>query len=164
MADSLHQLGQDFMYRRWDEFISNTPTPKGLVYFHTIHKCILMAYNQLNQVKLGRIVALSGTRVQSDLLNDYQDLLNKTMRFDETSKKHANVLYHLMGYLKDFLDTSQKTYLIDSIEEYRVGLTSINKPVGLFNRFIWEFPVQDWIRKQEYLKLYSNDIRKFTRS
>lgn len=164
MTDSFHQLGQGFIYSRWEEFIYNTPKPKDLVYFHTIHKCILMAYNQLNQVKLGRIVALSGTTVQSDLLHDYQNLLNDTMKFDETNKKHANVLYHLMGYLKDFLDTSQKTYLIDSIEEYRIGLTSIDKPVGLFNRFIWEYPVHDWIRKQEYLKLYSNDVRKFTKS
>ena len=39
-----------------------------------------------------------------------------------TNRKHANVLQHIMGYLKKFLDSDDKLEIIEVIDQYRQEL------------------------------------------
>ena len=75
-----------------------------------------------------------------------------------TNAKHANVLYHLLGYLKTHLDAADKEEAVKVIEEYRRGLVPLIVPVTLLKHHIRRHPVPDWVHQQVYLNPYPKEL------
>ena len=48
-----------------------------------------------------------------------------------TNRKHANVLQHLMGYLKEYLEISDKGEMAELINQYRQGFLPLVVPLTL---------------------------------
>jgi uncharacterized protein YbgA (DUF1722 family) len=97
-----------FAYYRWSQFVAMQPTAQGLVRFHTQHKLTLLAHSRPHYQALGRLVARAGKLPMPELLHAYGTMFMDGLKVKATTRKYANVLYHLLGYLKKALDADDK--------------------------------------------------------
>jgi uncharacterized protein YbgA (DUF1722 family)/uncharacterized protein YbbK (DUF523 family) len=160
----LHDMGirenfaeRVFSYKRWKEFVITKPRSRDLVGFHTRHKLVLSAHSDEHYRKLGPLVAGAGQRKMNVVLDEYGALFMEALRIRATTRKHANVLYHIMGYLKRELDEGDKAELIATIEDYRNGLVPLVVPITLLAHHFRRHPVP-WVMEQIYLNPYPAEL------
>ena len=147
-----------FVYHRWKQMVKSIPDQRNLILFHAIHKSILMSHHQNNQKELGRIVANVDRFPINEVIDRYENLLMVTLNVIPTNKRHANVLHHLMGFLKTYLDSNDKQELLELIDEYRMGKLPIVVPITLMKHHINRNPVENWIKDQVYLNPFPNQL------
>lgn len=147
-----------FAYYRWTQVLDKNATPAGLVRFHTAHKLTVMAHSPRHQQEMGRLVAQAGSRSRDKIIATYGHLLMEALQVLGTPKKHANVLHHLMGYLKKALSSPDKNELLRLIDEYRRGLVPLVVPLTLFQHYFRRHPVPDWVHQQVYLNPYPKEL------
>ena len=160
----LHDLGlrenfieRVFAFHRWSEFTAGRPRPKDLVQFHTQHKLTILSHDRPSYEKLGRLVSAAGRKNMLALLKEYGMLFMQALKHRATAKKHANVLYHLAGYLKSALDSQDKAELVACIEEYRNGLIPLVVPITLLLHHFRRHP-DPWVLGQSYLNPYPGEL------
>lgn len=151
-------IEQIFAYYRWTRLLDEDPTPRGLVRFHTAHKLIVLAHSPRHYQEMGRLVARAGSRSWEGLAETYGGLLMEALRVVGTPRKHANVLTHLMGYLRKGLGSADKAELLGLIEDYRRGLVPLVVPITLMQHHFRRHPVHDWVHQQAYLNPYPKEL------
>jgi uncharacterized protein YbgA (DUF1722 family)/uncharacterized protein YbbK (DUF523 family) len=150
-------IARVFAYHRWHNLVARHPQPKHLVRFHTQHKLTLMAHSRKHYQLLGRLSAQAGTRPMPELLHAYGTILMQGLKVKATTKKHANVLYHLLGYLKRSLEAQDKEEMVACIENYRQGLIPLVVPLTLLQHHFRRHPVP-WVLEQTYLQPYPAEL------
>lgn len=158
-----HRLRENFIerifaFKRWQLLINESPKPSDLVTFHTSFKCTLMAHHPNAQTELGRIVARSGSQDFEITLDEYGKKFMSFMSIVATPKTHTNVLHHLMGFLKNYLDSNDKVELLSVIEDYRVGEVPLVVPITLLKHHFSRNPLPDWVKVQVYLNPYPKEL------
>lgn len=146
-----------FAYYRLRELISNHPSAGDLVQFHTAHKLVLLAHSPVNFKRLGQLVARAGKEPMDSLLTEYTELFMKALRFKATPRKHANVLYHVIGYFKKYLDEGDKAECLEVIERYRLGYVPLVVPLTLIKHHLRRHPVE-WLEQQIYFNPYPEEL------
>ncbi len=146
-----------FAYHRWRRFLADDPGPGDLVAFHTAHKLALSAHDDQRYRALGRLVATAGSADFDQLLDAYGEGFMEALRAPATRKKHANALYHLLGYLKDALDAEDRQELVELIERYRTGQVPLIVPMTLFQHHFRRHP-DEWVGTQTYLAPYPAEL------
>jgi uncharacterized protein YbgA (DUF1722 family) len=147
-----------FAYYRWTRLLEQDPTPGELVRFHTAHKLTLMAHSPSHYQEMGRLVAAAGTSPWEDLAETYGRSLMNGLQVITTSGKHANVLQHLMGFLKEELAGQDKAELLGLIEDYRKGFVPLIAPLTLLKHHLSRHEVPDWVQQQVYLYPYPKEL------
>lgn len=146
-----------FAFHRWSEFVKSKPRPADLVKFHTRHKLTLLSHDRASYQKMGQLVAGAGRGGFSGVLEDYGSMFMQALKHHATPKKHANVLYHLLGYLKKSLDAADKEEMIACIEAYRNEALPLIVPVTLLLHHFRRYP-SDWVMAQTYLNPYPAEL------
>lgn len=146
-----------FAYRRWQELAASGLSAEKLVAFHTAHKLALMAHSPEHYRLLGRLVAEAGSRPLDVLAEEYIRGFMETLKQRATRKRHANVLMHLMGYLKKQLDSADKAELLGLIEAYRLGQVPLIVPITLLKHHFRRFP-DPYIATQVYLNPHPPEL------
>ena len=161
----LHDMGlrenfieRVFVYRRWTYLLDTNPTPAGVVAFHTAHKLTMMAHSPEYYQKMGRLVAQAGDLPWAELVERYGHLLMEGLKVMTTTGRHVNVLQHLMGYLKDFLDQHDRAELLGVIQDYQRELVPLIVPVTLLRHHLNRNAVPEWVHKQVYLRPYPKEL------
>lgn len=151
-----------FCYYRWTEFLRHDPAPAKLVEFHTNHKMTLLSHSPELYRKLGRIVA--GRSGQSKdragkvaRFNEYGTVFMAALQHRATPRKHANCLYHLIGYLKKSISPDDKQELVNCIEEYRQERLPLIVPITLLMHHFRRNPAP-WVLQQTYLNPYPSEL------
>jgi uncharacterized protein YbgA (DUF1722 family)/uncharacterized protein YbbK (DUF523 family) len=147
-----------FAYYRWTRMLKEEPTPGGLVTFHTAHKLTLMAHSPAHYTELGRLVAQAGSLPWDELTTTYGGMLMEGLTVLGTRGKHANVLQHLMGYLKNDLSSEDKQELLGLVEDYRRGWLPLIVPLTLLKHHLHRYPVPGWVHQQVYLNPYPKEL------
>jgi len=148
-----------FTYQRFAAALSaEQPAPGALVKFHTSVKLTLMAHSPDHYRSLGQLVAAAGTRPWAELFTTYRLGLMEGMRVLATRGRHANVLQHLMGYLKDELAAADKAELLAAIDDFRLGLLPLIVPITLLQHHLARHPVPEWVQQQAYLHPYPKEL------
>ena len=147
-----------FAYHRWSQFIARQPTAPALVRFHTQHKLTLLAHSRLHYQALGRLVARAGELPIPELLHAYGATFMDGLKVKATPRKHANVLYHLLGYLKKSCSADDKAEVVACIEAYRQGVVPLVVPLTLFKHYFRRYPLP-WVLEQTYLQPYPAELR-----
>jgi uncharacterized protein YbgA (DUF1722 family)/uncharacterized protein YbbK (DUF523 family) len=138
-----------FVFQRWQEFIKKGGFSKDLVNFHTEHKLLMLAHIPKHVTILGRYIA--GSKGYAGKLNDvYIETMSEDLRLLPTTKKHTNVLHHIMGYFKKQLSTDEKQELLDIIESYHKGLIPLIAPITLLNHYVRKYN-EPYLKRQYYL-------------
>lgn len=146
-----------FAYRRLQLFFSQPWTVGDLVSFHTAHKLQLLAHHPESYRKLGQLVAEARSWPRDKLQATYQELFMRCLSYHATTRKHANVLQHMSGYLKELLSSGDKAELHQTIEDFRQGLIPLIVPITLFRHYIRAFGVT-YLAGQTYLEPHPKEL------
>lgn len=146
-----------FVYERWRDCL-HQGSAGSVVTFHTQHKLLLMAHSEKLYRQLGKLVAQAGVLEKDQLFSQYQEGLMAAMKLKPTTKKHINVLQHILGYFKKFLTSEEKQEMLERIEEFRHHYIPLIVPVTLFNHFARKYQVE-YLIDQYYLKPHPIELK-----
>jgi len=149
------QLRENFLERifalqRWRQITVPQPSVGNLVTFHTRHKLLILSHSPAHCRVLGRLVAQAKEIPLKELYARYLTLFLEALRLKTTTKKNANVLYHLMGYFKRDLSGDEKQELLEIIDLYRQGYVPLLAPVILINHYVRKYR-EPYLKDQYYL-------------
>ena len=140
-----------YVTARWRALTNAGMTKSALLEFHASHKFLLLAHSTVVYRRLGRLLAgLDGPRLE-DIAAAYITQLLQALCQPATRKRHANVLQHLLGYLKQDLDAAQRADLAETIDTYRRGLYPLVVPIRLLQHHFGRYP-HPYVDRQVYLQ------------
>ncbi len=145
-----------FIYHRWQVLVAGGLTSAKLIDFHTEHKFSVLAHDEARYRDLGRLVAGVGGSDIDVLAQNYVETLMVALRRCATRKRHTNVLMHVMGYLKDFLDAGDKAELVEVIGQYRLGHVPLIVPITLLRHHLRRHP-NEYIERQHYMRPHPDE-------
>jgi uncharacterized protein YbgA (DUF1722 family)/uncharacterized protein YbbK (DUF523 family) len=148
------------VFSRWLDFLKKGGSPKDLLEFHTNHKLLMFAHSPKLVTILGRFIAGS-KGYAGQLNNDYIEIMMEALSLPATTKKHTNVLSHVMGYFKKQLTTDEKQELLEIIENYRDGFVPLIVPITILNHYVRKYD-EPYLKKQVYL--YPNSLELMLRN
>lgn len=150
-------IEQIFVYQRWRE-VADAPTAAKLISFHTTHKLLLMAHSEKHTREMGRLMAQAGSLELDTFIERYQELLMAAMSLKPTTKKHVNVLQHMMGFFKKFISADEKQELLSVIEQFRNNIVPLIVPVTLINHYIRKYQ-EPYLMEQHYLNPHPLELK-----
>ena len=138
-----------FVFHRWLEFLKRGGSRKDLLEFHTNHKLLMLAHSRKHATILGRYIA--GPKGNAGQLNAvYIETMMEGLNLLATTKKHTNVLSHIMGYFKKQLTADEKQELLEVIENYHKGFIPLIVPITILNHYVRKYD-EPYLKKQIYL-------------
>jgi uncharacterized protein YbgA (DUF1722 family)/uncharacterized protein YbbK (DUF523 family) len=146
-----------FAYQRLRALFDGRWTPGDLVRFHRVHKLTLMGHSPAAYRALGRLVAAAGTRARADLAREYESAFMAAMRSVATPSRQANVLQHMLGYLKTVLDADEKSEMLALIDEHRRGQVPLIVPLTLMRHYVRRHRVT-YLEGQTYLEPHPREL------
>ncbi len=150
-------IEQIFVYQRWRE-VADAPTAAKLISFHTTHKLLLMAHSEKHTREMGRLMAQAGSLDLDTFIERYQELLMAAMSLRPTTKKHVNVLQHMMGFFKKFISADEKQELLSVIDQFRNNIVPLIVPVTLINHYIRKYQ-EPYLMQQRYLNPHPLELK-----
>ena len=150
-------IEQIFVYQRWRE-VADAPTAAKLISFHTTHKLLLMAHSEKHTREMGRLMAQAGSLDLDTFIERYQELLMAAMSLKPTTKKHVNVLQHMMGFFKKMISADEKQELLSVIEQFRNNIVPLIVPVTLINHYIRKYQ-EPYLMQQHYLTPHPLELK-----
>ena len=120
-----------FAYARLRDLWRSRWTLGALVDFHASNKMALLAHSTDGYRALGRLVARAKSIGRAELRERYEAGFMATLARRATPGRHANVLMHLLGHLKERIDAADKQELLALIDEQRRGRLPLVVPVTL---------------------------------
>lgn len=138
------------IYHQWKQMLRSPLSPSALVDFHSRHKYLVMSYGQALYKTLGRMVARAGSAPIDDLGRVYIESFMKGTEAAPTRAGHVNVLFHLLGYLKEVVPGGIRQDLVQAIEEYRTELVPLAVPMKMMSHYIDNY-ASSYVKQQSYL-------------
>jgi len=145
-----------FVYHAWQQL----PQPlrkADLLNFHTELKLLLLAHNQGEYRRLGRLVA-DQQDIDADFAKQYIEAIMAALGKPATRANHTNVLQHIQGYFGQHLNKDQKAELSALIMDYHDGIEPLLVPLTLLRHYLREYPI-DYLQGQRYLNPYPADLK-----
>lgn len=146
-----------FSRNRWRVLVSRGLSRRSLVEFHTAHKLLIRAHDELAYNRMGRLVGSAGSIDDQTLFANYELEFQRALTSKATVKQHVNVLQHAMGYLKTLLDPVEKREILAAIEDYRSGLLPLVVPLTLLRYNIRRHRV-DYLAGQIYFDPHPREL------
>jgi len=143
-------LARLFVLKRWRELLADHPGIGSLVAFHTRHKLLIRSHSPSHYRALGQLVARARELPPQEVFADYQARLLEALGLRATPRKHADVLYHLLGYFKKQLTSAAKQELMEAIAAYRREDVPLLVPLTLINHYGRRYD-QPYLKEQYYL-------------
>jgi uncharacterized protein YbgA (DUF1722 family)/uncharacterized protein YbbK (DUF523 family) len=147
-----------FCLTRYRRMRAAAGSRSALVAFHTDHKLLLMAHSAELMRAAGALVAHAREYRPTDLLARYEALLMKALRLKATPRKHANVLQHMMGFLKKVLSPDEKRELLEVIDRYRLERVPLIVPVTLIQHYVRKYD-DPYLKRQVYLAPHPIELK-----
>jgi uncharacterized protein YbgA (DUF1722 family)/uncharacterized protein YbbK (DUF523 family) len=139
-----------FTLRRYRAALDEKPGLANLMKFHEHNKLLLMAHSPENLRAMGRLLAQARASDARRIAGEYEEMLLKTLKLTATPGKHANVLQHMLGYLKKHLDAEEKNEMLELITNLRNELVPLIVPVTLMKHHVSKHRVE-YLLGQYYL-------------
>jgi uncharacterized protein YbgA (DUF1722 family)/uncharacterized protein YbbK (DUF523 family) len=146
-----------FAHRRLRALREAGGRPRDVVAFHTDHKLLLLAHSPRHYAALGRLVARTPTGARASWLDAYAEQFIAALGVMATTKKHVNVLQHILGFFKDRLAATEKRELLGLIDDYAQGLVPLVVPITLVNHYVTRFDIA-YVRDQVYLRPHPKEL------
>jgi len=146
-----------YAYRRWKCFRRRATAKRELIAFHSCHKYQYLAHSRVYYSRMGHLVARSGDVPWDVLLDAYEQHFLACFAQPHTVKRHADVLFHLIGFFKKALPERDRHELIDLAEQFRLRKVPLSVPLTLLNHHAQKHG-SDWMKTQTYLAPYPSDF------
>jgi len=128
-----------------------------VVKFHSKYKYLLLAHSPKYYKLLGQLVAKISRYKPENFKDKYIATFMEALKQKSTIKKNVNVIQHIMGYLKNYLDVSPKSDIINVIEDYRNGIIPLIVPLTLIKHYV-DMNNIEYIKNQVYLKPHPKEL------
>lgn len=128
-----------------------------LIKFHSRNKLLLMAYNQENMRKMGRIIGNPDKKTFDDLISKYQKIFYDSILEPPQYTANINVLMHTMGYFRKELTANEKAFFLDSIEKYRNGIFPLFVCLNILKSWIIRFN-NEYLMEQTFFEPYPEEL------
>ncbi|MBA2778524.1 YbgA family protein [Billgrantia kenyensis] len=140
-----------FAFDDWKRHVEGAGDYHALIQFHSRQKYLLMAHHVEAYRELGRYLGSEAhAQPLESVKHRYLQRFMAALSRPATRKTHTNALMHIMGYLKDAVDSEVKQDLLGAVEEYRLGHVHLAVPVRLLNHYLKRHG-SEYIRRQTYL-------------
>ena len=146
-----------FAYTRLRSLFSGRWKAGDLIAFHTAHKLLLMAHSPHAYQNLGRLVAEAKSVPRAELRDRYESEFMGALREMATTKRHANVLQHMVGYFSKQLDSDSRQELQALLQDYRAGFLPLVVPLMLIRHYVRKCDVT-YLRGQVYLEPHPKEL------
>jgi uncharacterized protein YbgA (DUF1722 family)/uncharacterized protein YbbK (DUF523 family) len=146
-----------FALHRWQKLCAARKSIGLLVRFHTRHKFLLLAHSEPHYRRLGQLVASARQTSARHTYDSYEEIFMGALAVSATTKKHANVLAHMSGYISDTLDDEERRGLVALIGDYRLGLVPLIAPVTLVRHYIDKYRI-GYLQSQIYFEPYPSEL------
>lgn len=146
-----------FAYHRLKALFARRWKVGELVQFHTAHKMLLMAHSPHAYQSLGRLVAQAKSMARAELCQRYELDFMGALREMATTKRHTNVLQHIVGYFSKQLDSDSRQELEALLQDYRAGLVPLVVPLTLIRHYVRKHDVT-YLRGQMYLEPHPKEL------
>jgi uncharacterized protein YbgA (DUF1722 family)/uncharacterized protein YbbK (DUF523 family) len=146
-----------FAYRRLRTLFASRWKRGDLISFHTAHKFLLMAHAPKAYEELGRLVGCAKKLPRAELRDQYESAFMRALTEAATTRRHANVLHHVVGYFREKLDAESRRELLGLIEDYRHGLVPLIVPITLIRHYVRRFEIS-YLRGQIYLAPHPKEL------
>jgi len=146
-----------FAYRRLKSFFAGRWSVGGLVRFHTAHKLLLMSHAPAAYQELGRLVGSARRSDRSKLRERYQRAFMQGLAVPATTRRHTNVLQHMLGYFRDRLGPAPRRELAECIDDYKRGLVPLIVPITLVRHHVRALDI-DYLAGQLYLEPHPKEL------
>ena len=147
-----------YVYDRWLTFLEQDNSTAGLMNFHSRHKYLLMAHSPAELKLMGKAVAGINRQNHDEVLKQYESLLLGALSLKATTRKHTNVLQHIMGYFKKILTADEKVELLEVIERYRNNLVPLIVPIVLLQHYVRKYQ-EPYLLEQWYLHPHPDELK-----
>ena len=138
------------IYHHWQQLVTTGIRKKSLLDFHTRHKYTLLAHCEVTYRTLGQLLACAGKMDLQVLSDQYISAFMAGLKKPTTRGKQANVLEHLAGYFKHYLDGHDKSEFRQLITAYRLGEMPREALLVMLKHYLRKFP-NDYLQLQHYL-------------
>lgn len=146
-----------FAYRRLTALFAARWSMGDVVRFHTAHKLTLMAHMPEAYRRLGRMVGEGKSAPRPEFQVRYSSEFMAALKAIATPRRQANVLQHMLGYLKKTLDPESRAELLALIQDYAGGLVPLVVPLTLFAHHIRRVGVP-YLADQVYLRPHPGEL------
>lgn len=146
-----------FAYHRWREMLDTDYSVNGLMNFHKQHKFILLAHNEAIYRELGKLVAQANIDNLDDTAGEYIENFTNAMKHIATRKRHVNVLQHCMGFIKQQIESDDKSELLELFDKYVRGEVPLIVPITLLKHHFRKNP-NEYMVDQLYMNPYPEEL------
>ncbi len=129
----------------------------GLIKFHSNNKLLLMAYNQENMRKMGRILGNPDKKTFDDLILKYQTFFYDSILNPPSFTANINALMHVMGYFKKELTNNEKDFFLDVLKKYRNGIFPLFVCLNILKSWIIRFS-NEYLMDQTFFEPYPEEL------
>lgn len=130
---------------------------RDVVEFHTHHKLQLMSHSPKDYRQLGLLVATIKQAPRRVFRDQYESGFMTALRKKATRGRHANVLQHAAGYVREGIDSSSRQELSSVIEDFRQGFVPLIVPITLLRHHVRRLKVA-YLENQHYLAPHPKEL------
>ncbi len=156
----LHQV---FTHHRLRIARGDARDPRALVEAHARHKFLLMAHSPAGQKEAGRVIRDLRSAPLDTLWERYLAVAMRSLAEPASRGKHANVLLHILGFLKETLAPPDRNEILTLVEEFRTGLHALGVPLAMLAHHIRRCGLEGWIAEQVYFQPVPRALSPFVR-
>jgi uncharacterized protein YbgA (DUF1722 family)/uncharacterized protein YbbK (DUF523 family) len=151
-----HFLTNVFIKAKFRE-IEKSKKIKNLVKFHSDNKYLFMAFNQSQLKILGKIVANHEKRNIEEILGNYREHLSILLNTTPQQKRNVNVIMHILGYFSKYLNTKEKAYFLDLLEQYSKNQVPVSAVMSILR--VWSIKYEsEYLLGQTVFEPYPKEL------
>lgn len=150
-------LERVYAHYRWRQLEQSDNLLHSFREFHKNYKLLLMAKNSNAYRELGQMVAGVNKHNVDQVRKKYFTLFMQVMAKIPTRGHHVNVLMHILGYLKDKLDSKDKAELLQWFETYKNQQVNRVTPLVLLQHHFRNHP-NDYMAEQYYFSPFPAEL------
>lgn len=136
-----------FTLWRFRQAMGGSPTLATLMIFHARNKLLIQSHHEALMREMGRELAGLKPREVCAYIPQYEAKLMRALKTLATVRKHTNILQHMLGYLRTYVEAADRKELADIIEDYHRGLVPLIVPVTMLRHYVVKHGI-------EYLNQY----------
>ena len=161
-----HRLRESFLtaawtraaFRRAAERCNSRGSSGPLMDFHAGCKMLLMSRSREAQRRMGSLLGSRGGGPLQPLLRDYGAELAGALSRPPRRPAAVDVLLHALGYFKKGLQSSEKAFFLDTVEEYRSGRVPLSACTSVVLSWAVRFG-EDYLLRQRFFEPYPPGLR-----
>ncbi|HEX9290522.1 MAG TPA: DUF523 and DUF1722 domain-containing protein [Anaeromyxobacteraceae bacterium] len=146
-----------FAYRRLRDLLGGGGDAGDVVRFHAREKLLVLAHDPEAYRRLGRLVARGREVPRGELAERYANAYMAALGKLATRGRHANVLQHIAGHVKELATRDERAELSDAIADFRRGLAPLVVPVTLLAHHVRRHGIEQ-LAGQSYLEPHPREL------